>query len=79
MYMHKLCADLRYITIIVTIIIVIIIIIIIIIIIVIIRYEGEPARQNTLRNQFNFSERASQTLTEVTRSRVGGRFKSATD
>lgn len=33
-------------------------------------YEGEEARKNTLRNQFNFSERASQTYNEVTRYRV---------
>ncbi len=33
-------------------------------------YEGEEARKNTLRNQFNFSERASQTYNEVQRYRV---------
>ena len=34
--------------------------------------DGEAARKNTLRNQFNFSERASQTFNEVTRTKVIG-------
>ncbi|CAD7973014.1 unnamed protein product [Amoebophrya sp. A120] len=33
-------------------------------------YEGEEAKKNTLRNQFNFSERASQTYNEVMRTRT---------
>lgn len=33
-------------------------------------YEGEEAKKNTLRNQFNFSERASQTYNEVQRTRT---------
>jgi len=33
-------------------------------------YEGEAAKKNTLRNQFNFSERASQTYNEVQRTRT---------
>jgi len=33
-------------------------------------YEGEEARNNTLRNQFNFSERGSQTYNEVQRFRT---------
>merc|ERR550514_105980 len=32
-------------------------------------YEGEAAVKNTLRNQFNFSERASQTFNQVLRER----------
>ena len=35
-------------------------------------YEGEEARKNTLRNQFNFSERASQTYNEVQRTKTIG-------
>ncbi len=38
------------------------------------QYEGEEAKKNTLRNQFNFSERASQTYNEVQRTRTIGRF-----
>ena len=37
---------------------------------VISRYAGEEAKKNTLRNQFNFSERASQTYNEVQRTRT---------
>ncbi|CAD7944206.1 unnamed protein product [Amoebophrya sp. A25] len=36
----------------------------------IVEYDGEAAKKNTLRNQFNFSERASQTYNEVQRTRV---------
>eukprot|EP00392_Amoebophrya_sp_AT5.2_P017439 g17794.t1 len=35
-------------------------------------YEGEAAQKNTLRNQFNFSERASQTYNEVNRTKTIG-------
>ncbi len=38
-------------------------------------YEGEEAKKNTLRNQFNFSERASQTYNEVLRTRTIGTEK----
>eukprot|EP00397_Hematodinium_sp_SG-2012_P028685 GEMP01030222.1.p1 GENE.GEMP01030222.1~~GEMP01030222.1.p1 ORF type:complete len:660 (+),score=160.44 GEMP01030222.1:34-2013(+) len=33
------------------------------------QYEGEEARNNTLRNQFNFCERSSQTFNELIRER----------